>query len=77
MGLRTRRAIASLGIVAFLTFYVWLAITIGAHVPGHPLATLLYYGIAGTAWGLPLLPLLSWAEGKPMWGKRKDPSPHN
>jgi hypothetical protein len=74
MGLRTRRAVASIGIVAFLTFYVWLVIAIGAHVPAHPLVTLAFYGIAGTAWGVPLLPLLSWAEGKPMWGKREDPS---
>lgn len=70
MGLRARRAIASVGIVAFLIFYVWLVITIGAHVPDHPLATLAFYGIAGTAWGLPLLPLMSWSEGKPFWRKR-------
>jgi hypothetical protein len=70
MGLRARRAIASVGIIAFLTFYVWLVIAIGAHVPDHPLATLAFYGIAGTAWGVPLLPLMSWAEGKPFWRKR-------
>lgn len=72
MGPRTRRAVASVGIVAFLTFYVWLVIAIGAHVPDHPLATLLFYGIAGTAWGIPLLPLLSWAEGRPFgFGRSK------
>jgi len=72
MGPRTRRAVASIGIVAFLTFYVWLVIAIGAHVPDHPLATLLFYGIAGTAWGIPLLPLLSWAEGRPfVFGRSK------
>lgn len=70
MGLRTRRAMASLGIVAFLTFYVWLVIAIGVHVPDHPLATLAFYAIAGTAWGLPLLPLLSWAEGRPFGSGR-------
>jgi hypothetical protein len=70
MGLRARRAIASVGIIAFLTFYVWLVIAIGAHVPDHPLATLAFYGIAGTAWGVPLLPLMSWAEGKPFWRRR-------
>ena len=70
MGLRARRAIASVGIVAFLTFYVWLVVAVGAYVPDHPLATLLFYGIAGTAWGLPLLPLMSWAEGKPFLKKR-------
>lgn len=70
MGLRARRAIASVGIVAFLIFYVWLVIAIGAHIPDHPLATLAFYGIAGTAWGVPLLPLMSWSEGKPFWRKR-------
>ena len=68
MGLRARRAIASVGIVVFLGFYVWLVIAIGGRVPDHPVAQLLYYGIAGTAWGVPLLPLLSWAEG----GRRRE-----
>ena len=65
MGPRTRRAVASIGIVAFLTFYVWAVVTLGARLPEHPLVQLLFYGIAGTAWGVPLLPLLSWAEGRP------------
>jgi hypothetical protein len=64
MGPRTRRAVASIGIVAFLTFYVWAVVTLGARLPEHPLVQLLFYGIAGTAWGVPLLPLLSWAEGR-------------
>lgn len=71
MGVRARRAIASVGILAFLVFYIWLVITIGAHVPNHPLATLAFYGLAGTLWGVPLLPLMSWAEGKPFWSKRR------
>jgi hypothetical protein len=71
MGLRARRAIASIGIVAFLVFYVWLVITVGAHVPDHPVATLLFYGLAGTLWGVPLLPLMSWSEGKPFLPKKR------
>jgi len=70
MGLRARRAIASIGIVAFLVLYVWGVIAIGARVPDHPVATLLFYGLAGTLWGVPLLPLMSWAEGKPFLKKR-------
>jgi hypothetical protein len=65
MGPRTRRAIAALGVCAFLIFYVWAVISIGAHLPDNQIVRLLYYGIAGIAWGLPLLPLLSWAEKKP------------
>ena len=70
MGLRARRAIASVGIVVFLVFYVWLVVAVGAHVPDHPVATLLFYGLAGTLWGVPLLPLMSWAEGKPFLKRR-------
>ncbi len=71
MGVRARRAIASAGILAFLTVYVWAVIAVGAHVPQHPVATLLFYGLAGTLWGVPLLPLMSWAEGRPFLKKRR------
>ena len=73
MGPRTRRAIASVGIVVFLTAYVWAAISLGARLPDHPLLHLLFYGVAGTAWGIPLLPLLSWAEGRPFGFRRPKP----
>lgn len=63
MPVRARRAVAAVGVLAFLAFYVWAVIGIGARLPDHPLAPLLFYGIAGVAWGVPLLPLLSWAEG--------------
>ena len=77
MGLRARRAVASVGILVFLGFYVWLVIAVGARVPDHPVATLLFYGLAGTLWGVPLLPLMSWAEGKGMWGKRGSTEDHS
>ena len=67
--LRLRRAIASVGVLVFLAAYVWAVIAIGARLPDHPLIDLLFYGIAGIAWGLPLLPLLSWAEGQ-SWRKK-------
>ena len=72
MSLRARRAIASVGILVFLIFYIWAVIAVGGLVPDHPLATLAYYGLAGTLWGVPLLPLMSWAEGKPFLRKRQD-----
>ena len=71
MGPRARRAIASVGILAFLIFYIWAVIAVGAFVPDHPLAHLAYYGLAGTLWGIPLLPLMSWAEGKPFLKKKQ------
>lgn len=72
MSLRARRAIASVGILVFLIFYIWAVIAVGGLVPDHPLATLAYYGLAGTLWGVPLLPLMSWAEGKPFLRKKQD-----
>ena len=65
LGPRARRAIAALGVCAFLVFYIWAVISIGARLPNNPVVHLLFYGIAGIAWGVPLLPLLSWAERKP------------
>ena len=73
MGLRTRRAVASIGIMIFLVGYIWAAIAVGERIPDHPLALLTYYALAGTLWGLPLFPLLSWAEGKPFLKRRQDP----
>ena len=64
MPARARRAVAALGVLAFLAFYVWAVVGIGARLPDHPLLTLLFYGVAGIAWGVPLIPLLSWAEGR-------------
>ncbi|MBX9706852.1 MAG: DUF2842 domain-containing protein [Caulobacteraceae bacterium] len=70
MGLRIRRLVAAFGILAFLAFYIWAATVIGEHVPANPLAQLAYYALVGTLWGVPLFPLLSWAEGKPFLRKR-------
>jgi len=57
---RLRSLIASLAMLVFLVFYIWLATFIGGHLPDSPWVVLPYYAIAGTAWGLPLIPLLSW-----------------
>lgn len=62
MPVRAKRAVAALGMLVFLAFYIWAVIEIGGHVPAHWFPQLLFYGIAGTAWGLPLIPLMRWAE---------------
>lgn len=62
MGPRTRRFIAAMGVVAFLALYVWAVVSIGAILPDSPWIDLLFYGVAGIAWGVPLIPLLRWAE---------------
>jgi hypothetical protein len=60
MGPRTRKAIGSLGILLFLLFYVGLAAKLGAMLPNQWLVRLIYYVVAGTAWGAALIPLLTW-----------------
>ena len=62
---RARRAVAAAGVLAFLALWVWGTVTLGARLPANPWIQLLFYGIAGTAWGLPLIPLLRWAERGP------------
>ena len=62
MGARTRRLVATVGVVLFLAFYVWAVVSIGAILPKSPWIDLLFYGVAGIAWGVPLIPLLRWAE---------------
>lgn len=57
-----RRALASFLTLVFLGFYIWAAIAIGERLPDHWLAHLTFYGLAGILWGVPLLPLYSWAE---------------
>ena len=61
--LSLRRVIASVGIVVFLFVYVIGVSDVGRHLPPHnSLLTLLYYALAGTLWGVPILPLISWSE---------------
>lgn len=65
MHVRAKRAVAAFGMLAFLTFYIWAVIAIGERLPDHPLVHLVFYGLSGIAWGLPLFPLMSWAEREP------------
>ena len=64
MGPRTRKAVASIGALAYLAAYVWAAVTLSSFVPEVWWAQVLYFPVAGTAWFIPLLPLLKWAEAK-------------
>ncbi len=60
---RLRKPLAILGVLVWLSFYIWAASTLSARVPEVWWAKVLYFAIVGTAWGLPLLPLIKWAEG--------------
>lgn len=65
MTARNRKLVGTLAILAFLAGYAGLAVKIADHLPAHPAVKLVYFLIFGTAWGLPLLPLLSWMNGGP------------
>ena len=60
MTARVRKAIGSLGILLFVGFYAWLAATVGGRLPQIWWALLPYYVVVGTAWGLPVIPLIIW-----------------
>ena len=61
--LAVRRIVASVGIIVFLCLYVMLVSDVGRHLPAHnTILTLVFYALAGTLWGVPILPLISWSE---------------
>ena len=60
MNARLRKAIGGVAMLAFLAAYVGAVVTLGDHVPNHWLAKLAFYGIAGVAWGVPIIPLITW-----------------
>jgi len=60
MNPRLKKLIGGLAMLLFLFVYVVAVLAIGDHVPAHWAAQLVYFGVAGTAWGLPLIPLMKW-----------------
>jgi hypothetical protein len=60
MTARVRKAIGSLVIVGFLLLYIAVAASLGGKMPDQWYVRLLFYAIAGTAWSLPLIPLIIW-----------------
>lgn len=60
MPTRVRKIVGSILILLFVGAYAWAAVMIGALLPEHAVVQIIYYAVVGTAWGLPLIPLLSW-----------------
>jgi uncharacterized membrane protein (DUF485 family) len=60
MTARRRKAFGSLLTLMFLAAYIWLATVIGGLIPSVWWAQLAVYVVVGTAWGVPLIPLISW-----------------
>ena len=65
MNARVRKAIGGVGILVFLGAYVWAASSIGVMLPNQWAVRLVYYAVVGTAWGLPLIPLITWMNREP------------
>lgn len=64
MGPRTRKAIGSVLVLAFLCFWIWLATSLSVFVPDRWWAQLPFFAVAGMGWGVPLLPLFAWMQAK-------------
>ncbi len=60
MTARWRKAIGSLITMLFLAAYIWAVCAVGEYVPKAWWAQLAYFMVAGTAWGAPLIPLITW-----------------
>lgn len=63
MSKRVRKALGGIGILAFLVFYAVIAVTIAGYLPDNRAIHLVYFVVAGVAWGLPLVPVIKWMEG--------------
>jgi hypothetical protein len=60
MPARLRKLIGGVGILVFLLFYMGLVAMIADHLPNHWAVHLVFFLMAGTAWGAPLIPLITW-----------------
>ncbi len=60
---RVRKLVGSLGVLAFLLFYVGAVGALYRFVPDNQAVRLVYFAIAGTLWGVPVIPLIRWMNG--------------
>lgn len=65
MSPRIRKLIGTVAMLAFLFGWVVAAIAIADHLPEHPAIELIYFLVVGTAWGIPLFPLMTWMNREP------------
>lgn len=70
LSLPARRAIACAGIMVFLFVYVIFVAGLAGRIEGGKVTALIFYGLAGTLWGVPLIPLIAWSENY-KWGRKK------
>ncbi len=71
LSLPQRRAIACVGIVVFLLVYVVIMTSLAGFLHGGPITGFVFFALAGTLWGVPIIPLISWSENYKGKKKRK------
>ncbi len=57
---RVKKLIGGVGIVVFVALYCIVASAVADYVPPYWWARLIYFLVVGTAWGLPVIPLINW-----------------
>ncbi|WP_303719217.1 DUF2842 domain-containing protein [Brevundimonas naejangsanensis] len=62
MAPRARRFVATVAVVFFLIFWIWGAVTVHDLLPKAWWIDLIFFPVAGVGWGVPLIPLLRWAD---------------
>ncbi len=62
LSLPQRRAITCIGILVFLAVYVVVVASIAGFLHGGKVTAFVFYALAGTLWGVPIIPLISWSE---------------
>jgi hypothetical protein len=60
MNPRLRKLIGIIAILVFMVLYAMAAVSLHGLLPRNFLLEMVYFAVVGTAWGLPLFPLLSW-----------------
>ncbi len=66
MKAKSRRLLASLGLILWLGVYVWAGATIGSHFAAAPVwAQIAYFAVAGIAWIIPLRFVFDWVGKAP------------
>jgi hypothetical protein len=65
MPTRLRKLVGGVGMLAFLFFYVGVMVAIADHLPDQWAVKLVFFVLAGTLWGVPLLPLITWMNKEP------------
>lgn len=60
---RLRKLVGLPLILLILVAWIWLAVTVGERLPQHWAMLMIFYGVAGIGWGVPVIPLMRWMNG--------------